>query len=69
MSIVLAILAGWFVLSLAVGVAFGRAARLGDDQPRLAGGPADPARALAYASVPAPAPNHAKHRHSGPAAA
>jgi len=69
MSLVLVILAGWFVLSLAVGVVFGRAARLGNDQPRLAGGPADPARALAYASAPPPAPKHAERRHSGPAAA
>ncbi len=65
MSLVLAILAGWFLLSLAVALLFGRAARLGEDQPRLAGGSADPAYTVV---VPAPA-DASPRRHSGPAAA
>jgi hypothetical protein len=66
MSLVLAILAGWFLLSLAVALLFGRAARLGGDQPRLAGGSADPAYTVAV--VPAPA-DASSRRRSGPAAA
>ena len=67
MSLVLAILAGWFLLSLAVALLFGRAARLGEDQPRLAGSAADPGYTVA-AVVPAPT-NATSRRHSGPAAA
>ena len=66
MSLVLAILAGWFVLSLAVALLFGRAARLGEDRPRLAGGSADPGYTASV--VPAPA-DATSRRHSGPAAA
>jgi hypothetical protein len=66
MSLVLAILAGWFLLSLAVALLFGRAARLEEGRSRLAGGSADPAYAVAV--VPAPA-DASSRRHSGPAAA
>ncbi|WP_162529881.1 hypothetical protein [Nocardioides caldifontis] len=67
MSLVIAILAGWFVLSLVVALAFGRAARLGSDQTRLPGGPADPAHVPAPAYSPPTAPQ--QRRHHGPAAA
>jgi hypothetical protein len=65
MSLVMAILAGWLVLSVVVGIAFGRAARMGSGQTRLAGGPADPAHARAASYVPATQ----QRRQSGPAAA
>jgi hypothetical protein len=68
MTLVLAILAGWFVLSVVVGLAIGRAARLGSEPRRRAGGPLDPARAGATTFVPAMSPPQ-QRRQSGPAAA
>ena len=68
MTLVLAILAGWFVLSLVVGVGIGRAARLGSQPPRAARGPLDPEHARTTAFVPAMTPPQ-QRRQSGHATA
>jgi len=67
MTILMAVLAGWVLLSLVAGVALGRAVRLGNDQTRLAGGPSDPLRTQA-ALAHAPSAPRQSHHH-GPAAA
>ena len=68
MTILMAVLAGWVLLSLVAGVALGRAARLGSGQTRLAGGPSDPLRTQPAFATAAPNASH-QHRHHGPAAA
>ena len=65
MTILMAVLAGWVLLSLVAGVALGRVARLGSGQTRLAGGPSDPLRTQPAFASSARAP----HQHHGPAAA
>ena len=67
MTILMAVLAGWVLLSLVAGVALGRAARLGSGQTRLAGGPSDPLRTQPAFAPSARAPH--PHHHHGPAAA
>jgi hypothetical protein len=69
MTLVLSILAGWFVLSVVVGIGIGRAARLGSEPPRLGDGLVDPAHTGSTATVPTRATAPQQRRHSGPAAA